>query len=149
LSDIRLERGEAPFATGIARFRDSIIPRQANARIYLQVTPADLPAPVYAMVDTAAPWCIFEPTIGAEIIERLEVLEEAVFLQSRLGTFQGTLCRGTVTIVAQEGKPLDVDAAIFHCPDWRGGNFLGYEGFLDRIRFAVDPHRNRFYFASL
>ena len=44
------------------------------------------------------------------------------------------------------GSPQDL---IFLSPDWPGGNFIGYEGVLDRIRFAVDPHRNRFYFSSI
>jgi hypothetical protein len=33
-------------------------------------------------------------------------------------------------------------------PQWRGSNFLGYEGVLDRIRFAVDPRANLFYFGQ-
>jgi hypothetical protein len=101
------------------------------------------------MVDTAAPWCIFEPRIGKSIEDGLEVLEEGVFLQTRLGLYRGDLYRGSVRVIESEGAPLDVQALIFLCPDWPGGNFLGYIGFLDRIRFAVDPHRNRFYFSSL
>jgi hypothetical protein len=150
LSDsILFERGGTPFATGVSRFHDGIVSARTDARIYLQVIPANLEAAVYAMVDTGAPWCIFDPIIGAKIFERLELLRERAFLQTRFGTFQGVLCRGSVTLVAHEGETLNVDAAIFLSPDWPGGNFLGYEGFLDRIRFAVDPHRNRFYFSSL
>lgn len=34
-------------------------------------------------------------------------------------------------------------------PEWRRGNFLGYEGFLNRIRFAIDPSDNSFYFGLM
>jgi hypothetical protein len=39
-----------------------------------------------------------------------------------------------------------VDATIFVSPDWHGPNFIGYQGLLQRIRFAVDPETNLFYF---
>ena len=51
--------------------------------------------------------------------------------------------------MADEGAPLEIEAVIFLSKDWPGGNFIGYQGFLQKIRFAVDPHCNRFYFASL
>lgn len=101
------------------------------------------------MVDTAAPWCIFEPAICKALWDHVDVLRESASIDSRLGRFQGTLCQGRLQIVADDGEDLDIEAVMFLCPDWSGGNFLGYEGVLDRIRFAVDPHRNRFYFSSL
>lgn len=100
------------------------------------------------MVDTAAPWCIFEPQIGEEIRDSVEVFEERVCLHTRLGRFWGSLCSGRLKVPSVSGEPLDVEALMFLSPDWPGGNFIGYEGCLDRIRFAVDPYRNRFYFAS-
>lgn len=101
------------------------------------------------MVDTAAPWCIFEPAIGEVLRDHVDVLREGVSIDSRLGRFKGTLAQGRLQIVVDDGEDLEVEVLMFLCPDWSGGNFLGYEGALDRIRFAVDPHRNRFYFSSL
>ena len=101
------------------------------------------------MVDTAAPWCIFEPAVGRAIRDHVEIIEENVSIDSRLGRFQGVLGNGRLKIVAEEGENLDVEVLMFLSANWPGGNILGYEGFLDRIRFAVDPHRNRFYFPSL
>lgn len=101
------------------------------------------------MVDTAAPWCIFEPAIGEVLRDHVDVLREGVSIDSRLGRFKGTLAQGRLQIVADDGEDLEVEVLMFLCPDWAGGNFLGYEGALDRIRFAVDSHRNRFYFSSL
>jgi len=57
------------------------------------------------MVDTAAPWCIFEPEVGDLLRPQLA--------------------------------------------DWPGPNFIGYEGLLQRIRFAVDPETNLFYFGQI
>lgn len=141
------------FATGVARFRDHPKlpePRRGKPepRIYLEVLPETVATSVLALVDTAAPWCIFTPAIGEEIREHLEVMDEGVVLHTRLGPFQGDLYRGMVTLIADEGEPLEVNGLIFLSPDWPGGNFLGYQGFLQKIRFAVDPYRNRFFFAS-
>jgi len=101
------------------------------------------------MIDTAAPWCIFDPVIGEALRDHVDVLRERVWIDSRLGRFRGTLCQERLRIVADGGENLDVEVLMFLCPDWSGGNFIGYEGALDRIRFAVDPHRNRFYFSTL
>lgn len=115
----------------------------------MRVIPETWPSPVLAMVDTGAPWCIFEPEIGEMIRGELDVIREGAFLHTRLGRFQGTLGQGRLRVVAEEGESLDIMVLMFLSPDWPGGNFIGYEGVLDRIRFAVDPHRNRFYFSSL
>jgi hypothetical protein len=63
-----------------------------------------------------------------------------------MGMIHGALYRETIRISADEGQPLDVEATIFVSPDWRGPNFIGYQGLLQRIRFAVDPETNLFYF---
>ena len=67
-------------------------------------------------------------------------------MSTRLGVIHGALYRVAVTIEAEEGESLDVEATVFLSPDWRGPNFIGYQGLLQRIRFAVDPETNLFYF---
>ena len=56
--------------------------------------------------------------------------------------------RGTTTILAEQGEELEVDTTFFLSPEWPGGNFVGYQGFLERFLFAVDASKNRFYFGS-
>lgn len=148
---ILFESSGAPYATGVTRFHDSAIaaPPPTGPRIYLEVLPEIWPVPVLAMLDTAAPWCIFEPMIVAKLRERVEIIRERVGLHSRLGFVRGDLGLGALRIVAEEGYDLNVQVLMFLSADWPGGNFIGYEGFLDRIRFAVDPHRNLFYFSPL
>ncbi len=120
-----------------------------DPRIYLQVEIGDGQVEVLAMVDTAAPWCIVGPSLARALKADLEELPEEAILSSRLGRFSGRLYRGTITILAEEGVDLSVDATFFLSPEWPVGNFVGYQGFLERFRFAVDPGRNRFYFGIL
>jgi hypothetical protein len=100
-------------------------------------------------MDTAAPWCIFEPDVGMTLRRTFVVVQERVVLSTRLGRFGGALYRGLITLPVDLGEPLDIEATVFLSPEWRGPNFLGYEGFLQRIRFAVDPENNLFYFGRI
>ncbi|HEX4962380.1 MAG TPA: hypothetical protein VF173_16200 [Thermoanaerobaculia bacterium] len=108
-----------------------------------------LQIPVLAMVDTAAPWCIFTSRIGEVLRKAYDPISDRIWLSTRLGTFVGQLYKVPITFPAQEGVDLKLDATVFVSPDWQGDNFLGYQGVLERIRFAVDPERNRFYFGEL
>jgi hypothetical protein len=101
------------------------------------------------VVDTAASWCIFEREVGISVALGLILIRGRAILSTRLGVLQGALYRGQVTLPADEGESLDVDATIFVSPDWPGPNFLGYQGLFQRIRFAVDPESNTFYFGRI
>lgn len=102
-----------------------------------------------AVVDTAAPWCIFKPILGDFIRARQSPADENIGLSTRLGVIYGDLYRWPITLPAEEGENLEVEATIFLSPEWRGENFVGYQGLLQRIRFAVDPGANLFYFGDL
>lgn len=140
-----------PFATGVSKYAD----RKGNLPasgplIYLEVKPGWFKGTVFAIVDTAAPWCIFEPTVGDFVRESFDQVSDEVRLSTRIGTFGGALYRGPLFVPALEGEPLDVEATVFVSSDWPPGmNFLGYEGLLQRIRFAVDPEVNLFYFGRI
>lgn len=68
--------------------------------------------------------------------------------------YQGRLVTVRVSLQAAVGDSADVDATAF-VPElspgeiWSLPNFIGMEGFLNRIRFAVDPEENAFYFGQL
>jgi hypothetical protein len=121
----------------------------SEARILLRLSLEFLPRPVLAVVDTAAPWCIFEPEVGNLLRQRFSPDQEGIVLNTRLGTLKGSLYRIPVALPADEGQSLEADATVFLSPDWRGPNFIGYQGLLQRIRFAVDPEANLFYFGRL
>ena len=83
------------------------------------------------------------------LAEDFLLLESRVVLSTRLGLIHGALYRGLIAIPADEASSLEVDATVFLSPDWRGPNFIGYQGLLQRIRFAVDPEENLFYFGHI
>jgi hypothetical protein len=83
------------------------------------------------------------------MLDHFEPVPDLVSLSTRLGVFHGRLHRGLITLLADTGEPLDVPSTVFVTPDWPGPNFLGYQGLLQRIRFAVDPESNLFYFGRI
>ncbi len=100
------------------------------------------------MLDTGAPWSV----LNAEVADDLELFDrdgETVTISSRMGTVQGKLVRAMTTLVAEDGDSLEVDSIVFVSRDWPAGNFIGYSGLLERIRFAIDPHDNAFIFGGL
>lgn len=100
-----------------------------------------------ARLDPATPWVV----LNSEYNEQLGLYpgEPTVTLATVAGRKVGSLERIPITLLAQEGNTLRVDATVFVCNDWNRENFLGYSGFLQRIRFAVDPQYCRFYFGPL
>ncbi len=82
-------------------------------------------------------------------VRNLEPIPGWTVLSTRFGRVRGTFFRGLITLLAHGGEPLDVDSTIFISPDWTGPNFLGYQGLLQRIRFAFDPETNLFYFDQI
>lgn len=145
-----LERDRLPFATGVVRYVDATKTYPApEARIVIPLALKSVAEYVPAVVDTAAPWCIFEPGLARVLAWEFTQLESRAALSTRLGKIQGALYRGVIRIPADEGEPLEVEATVFFSPDWRGPNFIGYQGLLQRIRFAVDPETNLFYFGQI
>ncbi len=133
------------FSVGRTSYFDTLGGPKAIAKIYIRLFPGDVEVPILAQVDTGAAWSILE----RDIAEGLGLLDESgppVSLSTRKGTVNGRLVRVPMTILADEGDSLRVEATLFVSQDWEQGNFIGYCGFLERIRFAVDPQTNDFYF---
>lgn len=143
-----LQLNDEAFTRGRSTFADALRGAgEGGAKIYVKVRPDRLPAPVTAQLDTGAPWTIFE----REIVDAMEEVGDSsvtVELDTRFGLRNGRLARVMVEILADEGESLEVEATIFICDDWPAGSFIGYGGFLERIRFALDPARNHFYFGG-
>ncbi|MDY7232385.1 hypothetical protein [Hyalangium rubrum] len=60
-------------------------------------------------------------------------------MSSRLGTIKGTLHRLSIRLLADQGSDVLVDGTCLVLPDWEGPTILGVHGFLERIRFALEP----------
>ncbi|WP_242060416.1 pepsin/retropepsin-like aspartic protease family protein [Aerosakkonema funiforme] len=106
-----------------------------------------------AIVDTGAPYVVVAPRVArlvgftqASALDRGRLLIRGMRLD-------GSIARMSITFRAQEGESLTQEATVF-VPDveeyW--GNFpsfIGLAGFLERIRFAIDPLTDTFYFGPL
>ena len=92
-----------------------------------------------AMLDTGAQWTL----IGRELIELLgdELGEglDTITMSTRLGRFHGTLHRLPIRLLADRGTDITVDSTCVALKEWEGPNVLGFTGFLERLRFALDP----------
>ena len=139
------------FAVGSTHYADRYPGDEHNARIVVTVASPQGRA-IEMIVDTGAPWCILDP----ELAEAWNLLSRTGhitldWLNVRGERFAGRLVRANLTLQADAGEDLMVEATIF-VPILRSGqiwpypNFLGLDGFLSRIRFAVDPIENAFYF---
>jgi hypothetical protein len=101
-----------------------------------------------ALLDTASQWCILPPSVALELGYDVET-EGNVLLHTRFGLLSGELPRVPIAFVAEEGERTEVDATWFLSPDWPGPIVIGWKGCLERMRFAIDPSDDDFYFAEL
>ena len=135
------------FTSGKSTYLDKDPARRSEtARIHVRVEFEGVA--VLALLDTGAPWSI----LNAELANALELFNregEAKSIGTRLGTVHGKLVRATATLVAEEGESVEMESTVFVSEDWLEGNFIGYSGLLERIRFAIDPDTNSFVFGGL
>jgi len=134
------------FASGRSRFFDNDPnAKEGTAKIFIKIEPANLGFPILAQLDTGSPWSILKPDV-ADAIALSDADGQPEKLDTRFGTIDGQLKRINITILADDGESIAVEATVFVPSEWPGGNFLGYGGLLERVRFAVDPQQNFFYF---
>lgn len=109
--------------------------------------------PIEAVVDTGAPYVILSPKVakGIGFNPAFALGRETMLIRGM--RLEGSVTRFDMMLVATVGENLDLQATVF-VPDseeaW--GNFpsfIGLGGFLERIRFAVDPSNDMFYFGAL
>ena len=106
------------------------------------------------VVDTGAPYLICAPSMANILQPNLgpSLGREALLIRGvRIG---GNLHRVKMNLTAIEGEHLSFEVTAF-IPDvdeeaWRTlPTFLGLTGCLERLRFAIDPIEDRFYFGAL
>lgn len=135
------------FAAGRADFLDHAPGvDEGTAKVFVRIELTGLEAEVFAQLDTGAAWSVLSPDI-ADALGLLDGEGEPIALETKYGRMHGRLETATLTLLADEGDELDVEGAqMFVCRAWPSGSFLGYSGLLERVRFALDPQRNHFYF---
>lgn len=142
-----------PWCTGIARFEVDVTRSSSRLIVATRCRLGGVGSDIQALLDTGAEWSL----VGGEIAQALEkeADDEAkeMVMSTRLGSVHGRLHRLDVTLVADEGEDLCVSSSVLLAPSWDGPPVLGYHGFLERIRFGLDPgHINheeqRFFFGG-
>jgi hypothetical protein len=124
---------------------------ETTNRIIFQVEIQGIPT--LAVLDTGAPYVICAPKVASEAgVDPASALERKTMLIRGM-RLPGFVVRLNIRLVAREGEDLNVDATVF-VPDsevlWGDfPSFIGLTGFLERIRFALDPNTDTFYFGSL
>jgi hypothetical protein len=119
---------------------------ETEPRIYVEFRPEGVPNSFLALLDTGAPYCILNREVTALVKEQLTDPLGPTALKTAHGRLQGELYLLRLVLIADTGEDHDLDSVVFIAPDWEGPSFLGYSGLLARLRFAVDPRTNRFYF---
>ena len=142
------------FISGVTHYEDQYPGQEDASRIVIPLVVAgQLTIP--AIVDTGAPWCVLDPEIAEWVedsVQALYVPEQRLMIRGVL--YRGRLLRLNLTIPSQQGESLQVDATVFvpllaNGEIWTLPNFVGLDGFLNRMRFAVDATGNNFYFGPM
>ena len=141
-----LECAGEQFTSAVVRFDDSFPSREsATSSIYVRILVDELGVELVALVDTGAPYCII-PTEIADELALDRTAGQPIRLSTRVGRLDGVLQRIKLTLLADEGEAITVDATVFVPDQWDHVSFLGYAGFLERLNFGVRPSTNEFFF---
>ena len=94
-----------------------------------------------ALLDTGAEWSVISGDTATILGDRLGPPSETIQMSTRFGTLLGALHRVNITLLAEEncGYDLTVEGSVFVPEDWAGPTVLGYRGFMERVRIALDP----------
>jgi len=151
---LRFDNGD-PYATGAAPYTyRPATERETSPRIILTVSINNFET--LAFVDTGGVFAIIDPEIGHHLNLNPEDGAPAPKLYWRGETISGVLHRVSLTLLADIGDSLTIDATAF-IPQlaprqgWPGDFpcILGMSGCFERLRFAVDPATDTFYFGEL
>ena len=108
-----LRLGETAFSVGRARFYDDMPDvGERGARVYVTVAVSGMDEPILALLDTGAQWSV----LAREIAEEAGLLDadgEPIVMHHRGGRTPGKLVPTTVTMFADEGQALEVEAVVF------------------------------------
>jgi len=141
------------FASGVLRYEYRSISNDTTNRILIPIE-IESGIKIEAVLDTGAPYPILDPNLAplAGYTRRLAL--DNMTMNIRGAKLLGKIARLMFTLRADKGNDMHVQATVF-IPDstelWELYNFpsfLGQAGFLERIRFAIDPTENKFYFGT-
>jgi hypothetical protein len=129
----------APWAVGAARYTLAHPHENGALVVAVRCRLGSLPNEDYALLDTGAQWSVIGPDLAETIQDDLSGAPDTIAMHTRFGRVEGTLRRVSITLVADHGHELIVDATAFFPKEWAGPTVIGYGGLLERVRFALDP----------
>jgi len=142
-----------PFATGVCPYWDLLSSeRPGNPRIVVGVWIGGFQT--QAVVDTGGVYLVCDPGME-DLLDLSPGTSLGVdTLLIRGYRYEGYLHRLRVTLLAEQGEDLELEVTAFipHLAlgqGWQFPSFLGLQGCLEFLRFAVDPGANAFYFGPL
>jgi hypothetical protein len=134
--------------TGRLRYYTSYVVGSHHLLVAVPCLIGDDGAERLALWDTGSQWCVLPPELAGGLAPPPPG-PDWLRLHTRLGTFDGWVDRILLRLRATEGAQLDVEATWFVSPDWPGPAVIGWKGFMERMRFAMDPSDDALYFAEL
>jgi hypothetical protein len=142
-----------PFATGTCPYWDQPPSRHtATPRITIVVQIDGFQT--QAVVDTGGVYLVCDPEIPDVLdLDSSAGLGVDTLLISGY-EYVGDLHRLIITLLAEKGESLELEVTAFiprldPREEWQKPSFLGLQGCLEFLRFAVDPGTNAFYFGPL
>jgi hypothetical protein len=60
----------------------------------------------------------------------------------------GHFFRAIIEFLADEGVAISIATSVWTAETFQGPNLLGYGGLLEKMRFALEPAENCFYFGA-
>lgn len=136
---LRLDGQRQPWSASSARYRVAFEHEGTLLTVAVRCVLGSLGFETQALLDTGAAWSI----VGGDLAELLVPLAgqagQTMILSTRLGRIRGELHEIDVVLPAERGESLSVTSGILIAPGWTGPVVLGYRGFLERLRFALDP----------
>ncbi len=143
------------FAAGVTYYKDHYPnDEEPSPRMVLELFVVNRTAPF--IVDTGAPWCVLDPAIAKSLIDSgyADHMFDARYYV-RGYWYAGKIFRINMHLVDYHNpeKHTSIEATVFvpmldADEEWLHPNFIGLDGFLNRMRFAVDPEENAFYFGA-
>ncbi len=140
------------WSTGSAEFRAMVKIDSWPVTVAVQCRIEHLELDYFALLDTGAEWSVIGGDVLSLIEEQLGPPIRSLSISTRLGTIFGELHRVSITLLTDpnQGDELTLESTTFVSEEWDGPVVLGYRGFLERIRFALDsgvtPGNQIFYF---
>jgi hypothetical protein len=148
-------RDRQPFATGAVSYNYRPVTEHETApRLVVEIEIEGLRTD--AIVDTGGIFLLCPPAVANRLglDERAALGEEIVMVRGSRVT--GKLHRVTLTLLAEEGQNLSVEVTALIPTERRDEAwvhdlpcFLGLQGCLERLRFAVDRTAEKFYFGPV